>query len=66
MCLCVQVLLCAGRWQVQSLNVALTCVPNSLRVQYAGFKVEIGERKYFPRVDDHELSFVLFRSQEIR
>ncbi len=32
----------------------------------AGFKVDISERGYFPRVDDEELQFVLFRSQEIR
>ena len=32
----------------------------------AGFKVDISERGYFPRVNDEELSLVLFRSQEIR
>ncbi len=36
------------------------------RAARAGFKVDISERGYFPRVDDEELQFVLFRSQEIR
>ena len=31
----------------------------------AGFKVSVGERSYFPRIDDEEIEPVLLRAQEM-
>ena len=31
----------------------------------AGYKVSVGDRSVFPRVDDDKISAVLFRAQEI-